>query len=271
MKQIDMKKSIVALAMALCIGLLGIIGGAFLTLWNEGWLMSRMESSGYFADIALRTKADCGLVISQAGVLGNFVDEFVSDEEIRQDVTMAADALFRNSTPPVTSHFGTLATRIEDVIYKETGMILGESQKQSNIAVQFQTEQQYAQSIRPPFQAILSILLQYKKVGLLMAIGATIVGLGGFLVLFWLSKTMQQLMKTVCCSFLGGGVALAVTAVAAALSGYQKWMPQSNLEYTLFVEWLGGVPLAFGAMALLCWLAAAAIAFWGQKNPKSTQ
>ncbi len=268
MKQNKSIKIIISLAMCLCVAVLGLVAAMSFTLWNESWMMHSMKKSGYFEDAAHRTKADCGLVIAQAGVLGNFVEKFISDEMIQEDIVLATDALFRNISSPTSSHFGKLAVEIEDTIYQETGTILGESEKQNNIAVQFQTEQQYAESVRPPLQTIVSILMQYKKIGIFLAIASLVVIVGATVVLFGLSKTIQQWIQTIGSTVMASSVTMFLMAIVSMACRYQKWMPQTNLEYSLFVQWFGGVPLGLCMVGVILLIFSVVIFMIGLKPEK---
>lgn len=263
-------KTAVSMALCLCLSMLGMLAGVALTLWNEGWLISSMDKTGYYTDTTQLAKSECSYFINQTGVLGNIVDEFITDEIVRQDVILGVDGLFRNTGAMAFSKFGDLSTRVEDIIYEETGKILDNSEKQQNFSLQFQCEQRYAEIVRPPFQTAISILLQYKQIGLFLAIAAAIVSVMGAMVLFVMSKTMKQWKGLLASNGLVSACTLLVLSIAIQFCGYQNWMPKTNMEYKLFVKWFGGTSWGLAGVAVVLAGGAIALLFWNKK-PKGAR
>lgn len=233
----------VALALCVCAALLGLLGALGCSLWSENWIMHSMEATGYYGQLAQRVRADCGVLASQTGLLGNIVDPMLPDETVRQDVILLTDALFRGTMAMPETPFEDFAVQVEDIVYDEMQAYLTDEEKQLAQSVQRQCADQYTQSVRPPFQVVLSILLQYRRMAWLLALAASA-----------LAAAAAGVLRKLCCAqgyarelarpVLSAAVAVAGLGAAVRCCGYQSWMPAQNLEYQLFVYWFGGLAYA---------------------------
>ncbi len=261
-------KSGILIAMSLCLSVIGLLVGMLLTLWNEGWLIGKMEQTEYYAVAAQTARADCGAIIAQSGVLSNLVEQFIPDDVVRQDIILSTDALFRNTGAVSTSRFSNLKTVIEDVIYEETQQILSEADQFVNNAVQFQCEQQYAQSIKTPFLTAISILLQYKQISTMLLVATLLIFIIGAVGLFLLSKDYQQLLSSFSTVLAASGLSLFLLGIVVFLSGFQNWMPTQNIECALFISWFQGMPISCIVIGILLMVSAVGLMWYAPKLDK---
>ena len=253
--QQKMGKGAILAAIGLCLSVAGLVVIMLLTLWNESWMIGQMEKSDYYSAAARVARADCAEIISQSGVLGNIIEDFIPDDIVRQDIILSTDALFRNSGAVTSSRFSNLKTTIEDIVYEETKQILSEADQSMNTAIQFQCEQRYAQNVKTPFFTAISILLQYKQVSTPLLIAVLAIVFIGVIGLFVLSDTYQQLFVSLAKALTTAGIALFLFGVVVLYCGFQNWMPNANIEYTLFVNWFRGLPIGCllgGIVMMLC-------------------
>lgn len=236
----------VSLALCVCAALLGLLGALGCSLWSENWIMHSMEATGYYGQLAQRVRADCGVLASQTGLLGNIVDPMLPDETVRQDVILLTDALFRGTMAMPETPFEDFAVQVEDIVYDEMQVYLTDEEKQLAQTVQRQCADQYTQSVRPPFQVVLSILLQYRRMAWLLALAASALAAAAAGVLRKLCRA-QGYAREVARPVLSAAVAVAGLGAAVWFCGYQSWMPTQNLEYKLFVYWFGGLAYALWA------------------------
>lgn len=258
---------LISLALCVCAAVLGLLAALGCSLWSENWIMHSMDAVGYHRQLADRVRADCGALAAQTGVLGTVVNPLLPDEMVRQDVILLTDGLFRNTMAMPQEPFRYFAVQVEDLVYKEMQVFLTEEEKQLAQTVQQQCARQYIESIRPPFQVVLSILLQYRRMAGMTALAAALLAAAAVSVLRRLYGA-ERSGAAVCGALAAAGGAVIALGFAARLCGYQSWMPQQNLEYPLFVYWFGGLPAALWAMGAALAVLGPILSLWREKRKR---
>ena len=149
---------------------------------------------------------------------------------------------------------------------QETGAPLTEEQKSRYSALQISCEGTYQEAVRPPFEAALNVVLQYRKVrfwawGILLGLGiaaATVLRLASSQIEKWKTCVQQAL--------LGTAMTLIFLAVLVRAVNFSEWMPTENISYDLFCAWWAGFPVTLAVVGVVSLLLFAASGLWSVKQ-----
>lgn len=256
--------------LCLCLSVCGVLGALELTLFKEGYLAEKMEDAGYFSVIADRVRADCQGYAMDAGVTVSVIDDFLEKEYVKTDILMNMDARFRNSTSGTGARFSGLTVALEDAIYKETGKTPSDGQRAIFSSLQISCEGTYQQAVRPPFETVLNVLLQYRACRQWAWCCFIALGAGAAALLKKASGTKQGWLRALTQAAVGAGLALAVLAALLRWAvPYQDWMPRENISYELFCRWWGGVSFALAGIALLLGVTVAVYGLWNRRQAQA--
>ena len=244
--------SVLSFVLCLCLGFLGLLSALELTLFKEGYLIRKMDQSGYFQTSYDLMYATCQQYTAEAGLSVEILGSFVNPEKMRSDMEIRADARFRSIVDQSDAEpFEKMYILIEDRIHKETDQLLTEEQAEKYSLLVQSCNQVYRELSAPPFDAALSTVLQYRTLRKWAWVAFAAVGAIALLVLRRVGRKAAQ--QALSCGLLGAGLSqLLLAAVLAVGLKYKDWMPQENIDYELFCRWMGGLaPALVGVGAAL--------------------
>lgn len=258
--------SILSFILCLSLAFVGLLGALEVTLFKEGYLIRKMEKTGYFQTSYDLMHATCQRYTAETGLSVEILDFFIKPEWMRTDMEMRVDARFRVLPDQAgEDRFSGLYTAIEDRIHRETDQLLTEEQAEKYSLLSQSCSQIYRELTAPPFDAALSTVLQYRALRKWAWALFLVVGAAAFLVLQKSGKTAAR--NSLRRALLGAGLSQFLLAVVLAVGmKYKNWMPFENIDYKLFCSWMSGLAPAMACMGLVLVLLFAATLFAGGKK-----
>lgn len=251
---------LLCVVLCLCTAFLGVLGALELTLFREGYLMHHMKKTGYFETAADTIRASCQEYAMDAGISVELIDFYVLPELVQEDITINTDARFRGMFVFQPERFPLMADKIENQIHEATNQLLPPGEKDRYYVLQNSCEEAWAQLTRPPFDAALSVILQYRSVRKWAWISFAALEAASIWVLCGLSSSKEQIRQRMVCPVLGAAAALWLLALLFGKTlHYQSWMPSQNMAWPLFCSWMGGLAPAIGAAGVVIF---AVLLYW---------
>ena len=235
--------------LSLCIAFCGMLTALEFTLFKEGYLARKMEKSDYFTAINNAVKVSCQGYAVDAGLNATAIDHFFTQEDLKADILVNMDARFRNVYSTTPTRFSSLVEYFENHIAWETDQQITQEQRDRLLVLQASCERVYQEATRPPFDAALSTLLQYRLVRKWGWIAFAALAAGSLTLLGWIDRSARARREYLANGVLGAALTLWVlSALLKWKLNAKSWMPEENLSQELFSKWLGGFP---GALALI--------------------
>lgn len=229
---------VLALAMqfvgCLCAVMLAICAALALTVQREGHYAASLQKGDYFAYAQQAALTNCTRQAQQAGFAEEPLESRITLEAVRAGVLHRADALWHGATQDNTSPLEDLSREYEDRYGRDAA---------ASLLLEMNCEEQWYNATVAPFSALLSSVLQYKRVvqlvGWLCALLLAVCGVMQFLLAgnWEMVKTGVQRMAV--------GAAAACVVLGAGLyfgTGWQSWMLQTDPAYASFCAWFGAFP-----------------------------
>lgn len=260
-----------AAVLSVCLLALCFLGVMEMTLFKEGYLIGKIEKTGYSAGMSHAVRAACEGYAAAADLAADAATHYVTEEKTAQDIEQRIDGLFRGYTPVETSVFTQMSPDLRDRYVKENGHEPDELRAASFEVLQVICESAYQDAVKPPFGAVLSIILQYRDAAKWILLAFAVLGAGALMLLKTsLAADKAGFWQYAGCSALGAGAALCVAAVLGKWAvPFKTWMPESNIAYPLFCEWFGGVPTMLAVAGIV--LAAVSFLLFAAKKTMKTQ
>lgn len=228
--------------LCLAVSLFALLLAMQVTLFNESYLLQTLESTNYYTNVAHTAKTVCESFFSQAQFGAGMVSNYISEDTVTNDIQSAIYNRFRNAGIKTTARFGSLTSDLTNVVYQETGTQATESDLTRYSALQSTCEGSYQTMVSVPFDAALSIVLQYRSLGVVLYAALGIIAFLSLLSLFKFSVDMPELLNHISGALVPAGFACTLGGLSFVLfSGFQNWMPSDNIAHASFTRWLGGL------------------------------
>lgn len=229
------------------------------TLFKEGYLIRKLDEADYFDTLTNTVRAACEGYLMDARFSAAIAGDFLSPEQTYSDVVVSIDARFRGTGAVTYSRFTQMTDTLADAARADTGEEPSEEDLLRYTAVQSVCEGTYQTAVAVPFDAPLSVVLQYRALRPVFYAALGVMLAACLFALHTLEKQRAAFLRALGAALTPAGAAAALcAAVLAFASGYRAWMPAENMAHPAFCAWLGGFFPAFGLAGAL--LAAAGIA-----------
>lgn len=228
--------------LCLAVSLFALLLALQVTLFNESYLLQTLERTNYYTNVAHTAKTVCESFFSQAQFGVGMVGNYISEDTVVNDIQSAIYNRFRNAGIKTTARFGTLTSDLADTVYSETGTQATESDLTRYFALQSTCEGSYQTMVSVPFDAALSIVLQYRSLCAVLYAALGVIAFFSLLSLFKLSADMPEFLKHLSAALVPAGFACTLGGLSFVLfSGFQNWMPSDNIAHASFTRWFGGL------------------------------
>lgn len=238
--------------LSLCIAVFGLLAALECTLFKEGYLARKMEKTGYITSMADAIRASCQGYAVDAGLNATATDQFFTEEDVKADIFLNMDARFRNVYSTIPTRFGSLVEYFENHIAWETDQQITDQQREQLVVLQASCERVYQEAVRPPFDAALSTLLQYRSIRKWGWIAFAVLAAASLALLARIDRSVRARGENLGVAVLGASLTLwLLAALLKWKTDYSSWMPQENLAQGLFCRWLEGFPAALALIGVL--------------------
>ncbi len=229
------------------------------TLFKEGYLIKKLDEADYFDTLTNTVRAACEGYLMDARFSAAIAGDFLTPEQTYNDVVVSIDARFRGTGAVTYSRFTQMTDTLADAARTDTGEEPSEEDLLRYTAVQSVCEGTYQTAVAVPFDAPLSVVLQYRAFRPVFYAALSVMLAACIFALHTLEKRRTAFLRALGAALTPAGAAAVLCAAALAFaSGYRAWMPAENMAHPAFCAWLGGFFPAFGLAGAL--LAAAGIA-----------
>lgn len=250
---------IVSAVLCLCIAFCGMLAALECTLFKEGFLFDKMQKTEYFSSVADFISAACQGYATDVGLNTVAVDSFLDRAAVRADIMKNVDARYRGVSSTVGARFTDLSTSLEQQLTDELGAELSLEQRSVLAVLQVSCENTYQEATKTPFDAVISIILQYRSYRQWAWLICLMLGAAAFILMKTAAAHAQLWWALRRALFAAAAALLLLSAWLGLLVPYRTWMPQENMAYPLFCAWWGGFPAALAIVGAVL-LAANALA-----------
>lgn len=238
--------------------LLALLAALSLTLFREGYYISKLEKSDCLSAITENILQAGQQVARTAGLRQDVLDSLVTQEDVRVAVLRRADEIWHGSTTQPDSPYTDVVTYLQDTVSAETGEMWEEDDLNLYNSIRAVCDDMWRSNAVPPLANVLNLLMQYRRV----TTPLTIVLVAVLLVCLWLQVPLCRRWRQLAGALytIGGGIVLGAVLglIAVQLSGWQGWMPAADPGYALYKSWFGGFAPVLAAcgsgIAGLVWL-----------------
>ncbi len=269
MKQRNAISILMSGLLSVCLAFLGLLGALELTLFKPGYLAECMDRTGYVDSISDVIQSGCQGYVTAAGLNTVVLDGYLDPKDVRNEVHRGVAERFRGSdTAFYQPHFSDLNDRIRSMLSEEELALEDEESLKRFELLQFLCENTFQEATRPPFDAALNTVLQYRAYRLWAYLGVIVLGAAAYLVLRRAVPRADELQRGLIYALLGGALALLVLAALLRWAmPYADWMPAENLSYSLFCVWWGGLAPVLALLGALAFAGGLLWAAWSAKQP----
>lgn len=266
MKQKSWICALMGVLLSVCFAFLGLFGALELTLFDSGNLIQCMDETGYIDEISNIAQITCQSYVTSAGLNTVALEGYLAPEAIRREVQRGVAERYRgSSTSFYQAHFDGFAERIRSSLSPEELAAESEDSLARFNLLQGLCETAFREITRPPFDAALNCVLQYRAYRLWAYLVLLLLGVSAYLLLRRSVPNAQVLRRRLSGALCSGALALAILgALLRWALPFASWMPKENLSYPLFCMWWSGFAMTTVIAGLLMLAAGLVWSLWGR-------